>query len=196
MKTILKMTLLFAFLAFANTLFAAGNLNVNIQPLSAEKAVVLISSLTDNNLKISVEDDQGRIVYYKEINDQTGNYRKVYDFSNLEKGKYRILVESDRLTTERLFEIDKWKISLGKEKTTLEPFFGYKDGLLRCTYLNFPKEDLTLYFYEKNQLIYSKNIGRNFKVSEALNLAKLNEGSYEAVLSTGNKDYSYKIDIE
>jgi len=196
MKTILKVTLAFAFVAFANTLFATGNLKVNIQPISAEKALVAISSLIDSSLKITVEDSQGRIVYYKEVAEPTGDYKKVYNFSDLDAGNYKLSVESERLTSECSFEIKNWKIEVGNEKTTIEPFFGYNDGLLKCSYLNFPKDDLTLYFFDQKQLIYTKEIGRNFNVSEALNLSKLDKGNYTAILSTKDKDYSYDIDIK
>lgn len=196
MKTILKATLLIAFGAFATTVLASGNLKVNIQPLNAEKAVVMISSLTESELKISVEDSQGRIVYYKEVAEPTGDYRKVYDFSDLEAGQYKLSVESDRLTAEREFEIKNWKIQVGNEKTTLEPFFGYNDGLLRCSYLNFSKDDLKIYFCDKNHVIYTKEIGRNFNVSEALNLSKLDKGHYTAVLSTRDKEYTYDLEIK
>jgi hypothetical protein len=195
MKTMLKVTFLFAFVAFANILMASGNLKVNIQPISSEKALVAISSLTESNLKIIVEDVQGNIVYYKEVTEPTGDYKKVYDFSKLEAGQYNLLVESDKLTTERSFEIKNWKIEVGKEKTTLEPFFGFNDGLLRCSYLNFPKENLTLLFYNEDQLLYSKEIGRNFSVTEALDLSKLDKGKYKAVLLAGNKEFSYPIAI-
>ncbi len=196
MKTILKVTLLFAFVAFVTTAFAAGNLNVNIVPLSADKAVVTISSLTDSNLKISVEDELGRIIYYKETEEPAGDYRKVFDFSGLEEGQYKLSVESDKLTTKREFEINDGKISVGDEKTTLEPVFVYKDRLLRCSYLNFQKENLKLYFFNQRQLIYTKVIGRNFTVTEALNLSQLDKGTYTAVLSTGEKDYTYDVVVE
>lgn len=195
MKTILKVTLMFAFVAFANTLFAVGNLKVNIIPLSAEKAVVAISSLTNSNLKISVTDDFGRLVYYKETTEPGDNYRKVYNFSDLEDGKYNLSVVSDNLTTERQFEIGNKTITVGEEKTMLEPFFSYEDGYLKFSYLNFNKENVTLYFFEKNQLIYSKKIGRDFNVNSALNLAKLREGNYVAILAAGGKEYSYPIEI-
>lgn len=195
MKTMLKMTFLFAFVAFANILMAGGNLKVNIQPISSEKALVAISSLTESNLKITLEDEHGNIVYYKEVAEPTGDYQKVYDFSELQIGRYNLSVESDNLTTERPFEIKTWKIEVGKEKTTLEPFFGYYNGLLRCSYLNFPKENLTLLFYDENQLLYTKEIGRNFSLTEALNLSKLEKGKYKAVLLAGNKEFSYPIAI-
>ncbi len=195
MKTILKVTLLFAFVAFANTLFAVGNLKVNIIPLSSEKAVVAISCLTNSNLKISVTDDMGRLAYYKEINDPSANYRKIYNFSDLEEGKYNLSVVSDNLTAERQFEINHKTITVGEEKTMLEPFFLYEDGYLKFSYLNFNKENVALYFFNKNQLIYSKKIGRDFNVNSALNLSKLREGNYVAIIAAGGKEYKYPIDI-
>ncbi|MBW8330409.1 MAG: hypothetical protein K0M40_00195 [Prolixibacteraceae bacterium] len=195
MKTILKVTLMFAFVAFVNTLFAVGNLKVNIIPLSAEKAVVAISSLTDANLKISVTDDMGRLVYYKETTEPGDNYRKVYNFSDLEDGKYNLSVVSDNLTTERQFEIGNKTIAVGEEKTMLEPFFTYEDGYLKFSYLNFNKENVSLYFFDKNDLVYSKKIGRDFNVNSALNLSKLREGNYVAIIAAGGKEYRYPIDI-
>lgn len=195
MKTMLKCTLVIALFAVANTIFASGNLRVNIQPVANEKAVVLISSLTESSLKISVTDNLGRLVYFKESAEPSGNYRKVFDFSGLENGEYLLAVESGDLTTVRPFEVSRGVIKVGKEKTTIEPFFAYDNGLLRCTYLNFPKENLKLSFFDKNTLIYTKDIGRNFNVCEGFNLSKLEEGKYTAVLSTGGKEYTYEIDI-
>lgn len=196
MKTMLKLTLVCALFAFANTVFASGNLKVNILPVSGEKALVDISTLTNSNLKISVANNQGQLVYYKETTEPSENYRKVFNFSDLEDGHYLLSVESLNLTTERSFQILNNKITVGDEKTSMEPFFGYKDGLLRCTYLNFTKDNLTLNFYDNNQLIYSKEIGRDFAVSEALSLTKLDKGNYTAVLSTGTKSHAYEIAIK
>jgi len=191
----LRMTFLFAFVAFANILMAGGNLKVNIQPISAEKALVAISSITESNLKITLEDEQGNIVYYKEVAEPTGDYKKIYDFSALDAGRYKLSVESDNLTSESPLVIKDWKIEVGKEKTTLDPFFRFDNGLLKYSYLNFPKENLTFLFYDKDQVIYTKEIGHDFSVTEALDLSKLGKGEYKAVLLSGNKDYSYPITI-
>lgn len=196
MKTILKVTLLFAFVAFANALFAVGNLMVNIIPLSSEKAVVAISSLTDCNLKIRVEDNLGWIVYYKEIADPSENYRKVYNFSDLQEGSYKLSVVSDNFTTERLFQIGGGTIKVGEEKTRIEPFFAFEHGFLKYTYLNFNKENVTINFYVENELIYSKKFGHDFNVCNAVNLSKLGVGNYMAVLTAGNKHFSYPIEIK
>jgi len=196
MKTTLKVTFLFALVAFASTLFASGNLKVNILPVNAEKALVAISTLSDSNFNITITDDNDHIVYYRENTDPGENYRKVYNFSDLEDGTYKLTVVSNDLTAERQFEKSHGLIKVGEEKTTLEPFFGYEDGILRCSYLNFTKEDMTLYFFKNNEPIYSKEIGRDFNVQQALNLSKLGKGTYEAVLTAGGKQFTYPIEIQ
>ena len=194
MKTMLRVTLVIAFVAFANTLFATGNLKVNLLPVSGEKAVLAISSISNSNFQITLTDEKDRIVYFNETSNPVENYRKVYDFSGLEPGNYKLAVVSGNLTTERTFVKTHDAIKVGAEKTTLEPFFGYKDGILRCSYLNFSKDPMTLNFYEKNQLILTKQVGSEFVVSEGLNLSKLERGNYLVVLTGGDKEFSYAIE--
>ncbi len=59
----------------------------------------------------------------------------------------------------------------------------------------FSERNPSLLILEKNPLNFTKNIGRNFNVCEGLNLSKLDEGKYTAVLSTGDKEYTYEIEI-
>ena len=194
-KTISKLTMLFAFVAFANTLLAGGNLKVNILPLTSETAVVAISSVDASNLQISIENENGEKVYYKETDAENKDYRKVFDFSNLERGDYKLSVTTNGLTTERNFSIDK-NIAVGKEKSLIEPYFAYKNGVLRVSYLNFPEEKVSLNFYANNDLVYSKEIGTKFNVTEGYDLSKLNKGTYSVVLSTDSKSYSYDLDLK
>ena len=194
-KTLSKLTMLFAFVAFANTLMAGGNLKVNILPLTSETAVVAISSVDAANLQISIENENGEKVYYKETDAENKDYRKVFDFSNLERGDYKLSVTTNGLTTERNFSIDK-NIAVGKEKSLIEPYFAYKNGVLRVSYLNFPEEKVSLNFYANNDLVYSKEIGTKFNVTEGYDLSKLNKGTYSVVLSTDSKSYSYDLDLK
>ena len=195
-KTISKLTMLFAFVAFANTLMAGGNLKVNILPLTSEKAVVAISTVDAANFQISIENEKGEKVYYKETDADSKDFRKVFDFSNLEKGDYKLSVSTNGLTTERTFSIDNENIAVGKEKSIIEPYFGFKDGKLKISYLNFQEDNLSLNFYTDNTLVYSKEIGNKFNVIEGFDLSKLEKGTYSVVLSTKNNSYSYDLDLK
>jgi len=195
-KTISKLTMLFAFVAFANTLMAAGNLKVNIRPLESEKAVVEISNTTASNFQISIENEKGETVYYKETGADSNDFNKVFDFSELENGNYKLSVAIDGLSSERSFKINNSKISVGKEKTNMAPYFAYKDGVLKLSYLNFSEENINLNLYNSSDLVYSKEIGNKFNITEGYNLSKLDKGTYSVVLSTGSKSYSYDINVE
>jgi hypothetical protein len=195
-KTISKLTMLFAFVAFANTLMASGNLKVNILPLTSETAVVAISNTTASNIQISINNDKGETIYYKETGADSKDYRKVFDFSNLENGDYKLTASIDGSTTERSFKIDNKNIAIGKEKIAMEPYFAYKEGILKLSYLNFSEENLSLNLYDNNDLVYSKALGDKFNVNEGFNLSKLAKGSYTVVLSTNDKSYNYKVNVE
>ncbi|MDP2337858.1 MAG: hypothetical protein Q8N05_15720 [Bacteroidota bacterium] len=195
-KSFSKVTMLFAFVAFANTLMASGNLKVNILPLSSEKAVVAISNTEAANFKISIANEKGEVVYYKETDADSKDYRKVFDFSDLDKGDYKLSVSIDGSTTERLFKIENKNIAVGKEKSIMEPYFGYKDGVLKLSYLNFSEENAKLNFYNRNELVYSKEIGGKFNVNEGFDLSKLDKGKYSVILSTDSKSYSYDINVK
>src|ERR1035437_303963 len=190
-KTISKLTMLFAFVAFANTLMATGNLKVNIVPLTNEKAVVDISNAKASTFQISIANDKGEVVYYKETEDASDNYRKTFDFSNLENGDYKLSATVDQFTTVRSFKIKNKNIAVGKEKNMMEPYFAYKDGILKLSFLNFSEGNLSLNFYNNDNLVYSKELGYKFDVNEGFNLKKLDKGSYSVVLSTDDKTYSY-----
>ena len=195
-KTISKLAMLFAFVAFANTLMASGNLKVNIVPLTSETAVVAISNTAASIFQISIENEKGEIIYYKETGADSKDYRKVFDFSKLEAGDYKLAASIDGSTTERSFKIGNKNIAVGKEKSIMEPYFAYKEGVLKLSYLNFSEENLSLNFYDTNELVYSKKIGDKFNVNEGFDLSKLNKGNYSVVLSTDSKSYTYNVNVE
>lgn len=196
MKTTMKVTLVLALALLAGNLFASGNLKLNIHPLNDEKAFVSISALTNADLKISITDDWGNIVYYQESEVPTSDYRKVFNFSELENGTYNMKVVSNDLATERQIKKTTDNIVIGDERTVGKPFFGVDDNILRCSYMNYAQENTVFHLYANNQEIYNRNIGNNFIVQQALGLSKLAKGEYQAVLTAGNEQFTYNIEVK
>lgn len=188
--------MLFAFAAFANTLMAAGNLKVNIVPLTSEKAVVAITNNTASNFNISIQNSYGETIYYKETASDNKDYRKVFDFSNLTSGDYTLTATINGETTERKFTVGNNKIAVGNEKTAIDPYFTFKDGMLAVSFLNFSQEDLLLNFYDNNGLVYSNKIGDQFAVTKGFDLSKLARGNYTVILSTPSKSYDYYVNVD
>ncbi|PTN10362.1 hypothetical protein [Mangrovibacterium marinum] len=190
MKTIIAVI---ALVASANIAFATGNLRVDILPLSSERAVVAVSSQTESQYEISIENAYGEVIYYKETEGNVTDYRKVYDFSKLEQGEYKVIATIDGATSQRLFTVGSNEIAVGKLKYVADPVFTFKDDVLRVAYLNYPGEQVDLKIYDGNQLIYSKAINSEFAVNEGLNLSKLRSGNYQVVLASENEVFDYTV---
>jgi len=196
MKTTLKVTLVLALALLAGNLFASGNLKLNIHPLNDEKAFVSISALTNADLKISITDDCGNLVYYQESEAPATNYRKVFNFSELENGTYSMKVVSNDLVTERQIKKTTNNIAIGDERTVGKPFFCVDDNILKYSYMNYAQENIVFHLYGNDQEIYKRNVGRDFIVQQALGLSKLRQGQYQAVLTAGNEQFTYNIEVK
>ena len=196
MKTIRTITMMLALTVIANIALATGNLRVNILPLTADRAVVAISNNAEAQFQISIEDAQGGVVYFKETEGNMADYRKVYDFSKLETGDYKLVVSIDDVKGEREFSINRGAISVGKEKTLAAPFFSYKEDILRVAFLNHEGEKTSLYIYTDGELVYSKALENTFSVNEGLDLSKLSAGNYQVVLASGEEVYDYTVAVD
>lgn len=196
MKTIRTLTMMLAIMMVVNVAMATGNLRVDILPLNAERAVVAISNSAESKFEISIENSAGEIVYYKETEGKMADYRKVYDFSKLEAGKYTLVVNIDGATSKRDFSIDSKSIQVGKMKNVVEPYFAFNNDILRVAYLNYPGENMDLLIYEGSNLIYNKALENTFSVNEGLNLSKLKTGNYQVVLATGDQVFDYTVEVK
>lgn len=196
MKTFRTITMMVALTVIANIALATGNLRVNILPLTAERAVVAISNDAETRFQISIEDVYGSVVYFKEMEGNMADYRKVYDFSKLENGNYKLIVSLDGVKGQREFAINNGSISVGKEKMLAAPFFSYDEDILRIAFLNHAGEKTSLYIYSDGELVYSKALENSFSVNEGLNLSKLASGEYQVILASGNEVYDYAVAVK
>jgi len=195
-KSFSKVTMLLAFVAFANTLMATGNLRLNIIPLNSEKAVVGISNSEATNFQITIENNNGEKIFYKETRSDNPDYQRIFDFSELENGDYKMTVAINGEIAERKFSINESDIVVGKEMKTGEPYFNYKDGVLKISYLNFQEENLKLNFYKGDNLVHTQKLGNKFNVVEGFDLSKLEEGTYSVVLSGGDNTFTYDVNVK
>lgn len=193
MKTMRTFITIIAVALGANVAVAGGNLRVDILPLNSDRAVVAISSAAEEQYEISIENSNGEVVYYKETEGNLTDYRKVFDFSKLEKGDYKLVASINGATSVRNFSVNSQAIAVGDMSYEVDPVFSFNNDVLRVAYLNYPGENVDLKIYDGNSLIYSKTLDNSFAVNEGLNLAKLKSGNYQVVLASGNDVYDYTV---
>ena len=196
MKMMRTIMAVFALTVIANVAMAAGNLRVDILPLTSERAVVAISNNAESSFEISIENAGGEVVYYKATEGAVTDYRKVYDFSKLGTGDYTLTVSIDGAKSTREFSIAGNGINVGTMKSIVDPYFSFDKNILRVAYLNYPGEKMNLMIYDGSNLVYNKALENTFSVNEGLNLSKLNAGNYDVVLAAGNEVFDYSVEVK
>jgi hypothetical protein len=134
------------------------------------------------------------IVYYKQTMKSNGDYRKIYDFSNLENGKYELSFKVNDTLVKRDLEIRNGAILVGASELRYDPFFKLEGDVLKLSYLNFDQNNLKLVFMKDREVVYESTLGREFNTVRGFDLSKLQKGSYDVVLADGSNDFYYTFE--
>jgi hypothetical protein len=196
MKTMKTTMIAAAILFMANFAYASGNVKTNMAPSGDESAYVEISNATYTHFEIDVRDVYGDVIFSKKTIEPVTNYNRKYDFSALEDGIYIFSVKSEKEKNETKFKIERGDVTVISERKTLEPLFKFDNDTWKMSYLNFPMEKMGIYLYDKNELIYEKNLKPEFAVHEGLDLSKLRPGEYEIVFTTGFDIFEQTVRIK
>jgi hypothetical protein len=166
---------------------------MDVIPLNADQAIVTITNENPALFEMSIETTNGEMVYYKLTTDASTKYQQVFDFANLEKGKYLLNLKVNDTKVIREFEVTGKNIYVGESKLRFDPYFSFKNDMLKFSYLNFDQENYHLYIYNDEGLIFQKKIGNDFTLQNGFNLSKLESGNYKVVLSSRNNEFAINI---
>jgi hypothetical protein len=85
------------------------------------------------------------------------------------------------------------QISVGESILKIDPYFSFNDNVLKISLLNVDKQNFNINIYSNGDLIYKKRLGNDFSLQSGFDLAKLDKGNYEVVLSGYNNEYVYSL---
>lgn len=178
------------------TAFASGKPAMNIIPLSADRVLVAMENEKPAPVEVRVTDENGRLVFYKSVRSSSSDYRKIYDLSALEDGRYDVVFSIDNIRTKRAIELNDDKVVVGEVHYSYDPTFIFDNDNLKLTYLNFDEEDFMLKLYRNGQIVYESKLGNDFALTRGFNLSRLENGNYDVVLASGNKEYYHSVRID
>lgn len=198
MKTIKLFLMIIAIAISSNMAIASGtgtrSLLVDIKPVDQDLAVVEIDNATDYRYKVNIYDSDGNVVLRDASDGVEPDYKKVYNFKELENGTYKMVVSTDKVETENNLHIENGRLVLGAENVSVDPFFHQNGDILRMAYLNNTGQNATLKIYDSlGETIFEQSLGTHFNINEAYDLSKLFIGNYRAQLNVGDKYYNYYI---
>jgi len=166
---------------------------MDVTPLNAEQARVSITNEKPALFEMSIETQNGDLVYYKQTTEASTEYQKIFDFKNLEKGKYVMNLKVNDTKVIREFEVNSKSILVGDSKMRFDPYFFFEDNMLKFSFLNFDQENYNVYFYKGDEQFYSSRVGKDFSIQKGFDLSKLEKGNYKIVLSSRDNEYVYSL---
>jgi hypothetical protein len=195
MKTLRNMLAVSIMLFVFNSAIASG-LRVNMVANDAEITVVEIANNKMSNFEIEVTDVYGEDLYRMKTKAPVAEFKKRYDFSELEDGTFFYSVKIDNEKVVKELEVKDGVVKVADIRKTIDPYFVQKDDLLKMSFLNFQKEDVKVYIYgPNNDLVSEVGLGNDFTINKALNLKDLEMGDYELVLTHNNDYYEYQFSV-
>lgn len=192
MKTI-KLVFTVAAFAAATIATAVEKPKMNVIPLNSDRAVVSVTNVNPAIFEVTIEAENGDLVYYKQTSEPVTNFRQIYDFKDLENGNYALSLNVNGTKVINDFEVSGNGIKVGDSKVRFAPYFDYKNDELKLSYLNFDQENLKLYLYNNEGLVYESKLGKDFNITAGYDLSKLNQGNYKVVLSSYNNEFTYDL---
>lgn len=191
MKTKQLVLVLLAF-AFTVSVVATEIPKMNVVALDESKAYVAAITSPDVASEVSIIAENGEVVYYK-ISKAAREFKSVLNLSQLEDGMYTIKLKTGKVSAQRKLEITQGKVAVKPLQFKMAPYFDYDGNMLRLTYLNYEKNDVSMLVYNGSQLVEEFELGDNFNIQRAFDLSKLAKGEFDFVLGGTDQDYSYKI---
>ena len=192
MKTI---KLVFTVMAVAVAAIVTGveKPKMNVIPVTADRAIVSIENENPAQFEVSIAAENGDLVYYKQTENPITDYRKIFDFTDLQAGNYVLNLKVNETSVSNEFSVSHKGIVVGEKKMRFAPYFNYKKDVLQLSYLNFDQEPLRLKFFDNNGLVYQTELGRDFNIATGYDLSKLGNGSYTVVLSSFDNEFTYNL---
>lgn len=192
MKTIKFLTTVTA-VAIVAIATAVEKPKMNVIPLSAERAVVSITNENAAYFELSINAEDGTMVYYKQSNKPLTDYQKIFDFARLDAGSYVFTLKVNDTRLSKNFSVNSKGINVGASKLRFDPFFKYENNVLKLSYLNFDQNNMKLYFYNNEGLVHESKLGNDFAISSGYDLSNLEDGDYSVILSSFNNEFTYNL---
>lgn len=194
MKTVKTTILILAAAFITSVVSATGNLRVNIAPAGMDNAIVEISNTDYSVYEIEIKDQYGEVLFAKEVSEPAKDYRKAYDFSDLDDGTYTMTVEIDNERIDNTLVIENGLVKKYDQKKMIEPYFTFKDDKFKMSYLNFHGEEMNLYVYQGSDRIKEKDIDAAFTVHEGFDFSDADRGTYRVVFASGERTFAYEVE--
>lgn len=175
----------------ASSAFATGNIRINPY-LDTDFSIVSIINPTESFLKMKIYDEAGNLYYSNKISSETTN-QKLFDFSYLEDGTYKIVLTGKGDKLEKKFEVVNNKlVAESADKMTEKTLFRAEDNNLFVSYLSFENTTFNISINDDfGNEVFNGSYASEPSFSKKFNVEALPKGDYKVRLVSDKKEYNY-----
>jgi len=158
-------------------------------------SVITVLHGEEKRMTLSIENLDGDILYYSEKTGEARDYSNFFDFTYVEDGQYNLVVKTDDEQIEQKFQVSDGLASMEIKKNVIEPFFKEDNAEMILSYLNFDHVAMNIKIFDKkDQLIFTKELGKDEEFSQVFNIAQLRPGEYNVLFIAGEDEYWFTLD--
>lgn len=175
----------------ANSAFATGNIRINSY-LDTDFSIISIINPSESFLKMKIYDEAGNIYYSKKVGSET-SVQKLFDFSYLEDGTYKIVLTGKDANIEKKFKVADNKLVTKLADNTVEKtlFRTEKDNLF-VSYLSFANTKFNISINDEfGNEVFNNSYASEPTFSKKFNVEALPKGDYKVRLVSDKKEFNY-----
>jgi hypothetical protein len=182
-------------LFFITSTIVYGSGNVLIYPIEgSKKAIVNISVPQRADVILSIQSIDGTGLYYETISDRP-IYSRVYDFTDLDNGLYRLVATTGPLVVRDEFEVKDSKIEVRGGEVEYMPVFMLNGRLLLVNFLNKGAHEVEVTLEDNTDIIFKEKNSNNITFEKVYDISSLPKGYYIVRLAAGDKSYNYYFEV-
>jgi hypothetical protein len=167
---------------------------VKMVPYSTDKAIIAIDNALSKVSELTIENEAGSVIYYKDGYIDEKIYSKVFDFKNLSDGYYTIRVRNTDGERSINFEVIEGRVEMEKEISAMHPYIEVKDDVLKLSMLNHSLSNIEINLSDINGNVFNKDLGKQFSINAGFSLSRLEKGNYELSISNGSETVNYQFE--
>lgn len=162
--------------------------------MAENKAIVKINNISaEKGAILRVKTRKGQTIYSESIKGQEF-YNRRYDFTQLEPGKYTLVLESEENSFIKEFTVGFdgiVRIYEASNFSNFKPIIFEKEGKINVCFENITNRKLKVDIMNtRGKVVYSEWVDQNAKYGRSFNLSKLGKGEYVVEVYSGS-EYNY-----
>jgi hypothetical protein len=192
-KTKIMNTLMTATMVFFTAALLANPVvppSIEIAPVGVEKKMKVVLKNLKEATSIQLTDRNGAILINEKTEDPS--YAKLFNLQLLKAGLYTLNIQTGQKEIEQPIQITDISLEINpkQRKEFLSPMVTLDQKVVNVMMLNRRLTDVKVYLRdEAGHILYQEDLGSVIRIEKRLDVASLERGSYQLVISTPRKTY-------